>query len=179
MIVSLFIEDFHLHTDDRGWSDWQPFSECKGIPCSTGRQRRIRTCLNPPTITNRPSCEGDQMQERECQMPCPSDVPSHSNIHSSSAEGSNRNDWNILLSTEFLLETDFSDWSPWTECQGVSCQMGQQQRMRVCLKLPKADGTKSVCNGEQLQERACPVSCLNQNNSISSPSVRPFSKGNH
>lgn len=60
--------------DDRGWSEWQPFSECKGLPCGTGRQRRIRTCLNPPTITNRPSCEGDQIQERECQMPCSGDL---------------------------------------------------------------------------------------------------------
>ncbi|CAF5114566.1 unnamed protein product, partial [Rotaria magnacalcarata] len=42
--------------DDRGWSEWQAFSECKGIPCSIGRQRRLRMCLNPPTITNKPSC---------------------------------------------------------------------------------------------------------------------------
>ncbi len=67
---------FLLHIDDRGWSEWQPFSECKGIPCSTGRQRRIRTCLNPPTITNRPSCDGDQMQERECPIPCLKDSSS-------------------------------------------------------------------------------------------------------
>jgi hypothetical protein len=65
-----------MHIDDRGWSEWQSFSECKGIPCSTGRQRRIRTCLNPPTITNRPSCDGDQMQERECPVPCLKDSSS-------------------------------------------------------------------------------------------------------
>jgi hypothetical protein len=65
-----------MHIDDHGWSEWQSFSECKGIPCSTGRQRRIRTCLNPPTITNRPSCDGDQMQERECPVPCSKDSPS-------------------------------------------------------------------------------------------------------
>jgi hypothetical protein len=62
--------------DDRGWSEWQSFSECKGIPCGIGRQRRIRTCLNPPTITNRPSCDGDQIQERECQVACPKDSQS-------------------------------------------------------------------------------------------------------
>ena len=59
------------HSDDRGWSDWQEYSECKGVLCSQGRQRRQRTCLNPPTITNRPSCDGEQFQERECSMPCP------------------------------------------------------------------------------------------------------------
>ena len=62
--------------DDRGWSEWQAFSECKGIPCSIGRQRRIRTCLNPPTITNKPSCDGDQMQERECSVACLKEIPS-------------------------------------------------------------------------------------------------------
>lgn len=66
----LFLTDKFDILDDRGWSDWQPFSECKGIPCSKGRQRRIRTCLNPPTINNRPSCDGDQMQEKECSVPC-------------------------------------------------------------------------------------------------------------
>jgi hypothetical protein len=67
---------FVLYTDDLGWSDWQSFSECKGIPCGIGRQKRIRTCLNPPTITNRPSCDGDQMQERECQVACLQDSQS-------------------------------------------------------------------------------------------------------
>ncbi len=74
----IFIEgNFFLRLiDDRGWSEWQSFSECKGIPCGIGRQRRIRTCLNPPTITNRPSCDGDQIQERECQVACPKDSQS-------------------------------------------------------------------------------------------------------
>jgi hypothetical protein len=67
---------FVLYTDDLGWSDWQSFSECQGIPCGIGRQKRIRTCLNPPTITNRPSCDGDQMQERECQVACLQDSQS-------------------------------------------------------------------------------------------------------
>ena len=67
---ALFIFVSFRCAEDRGWSDWQAFSDCKGIPCSTGRQRRIRTCLNPPTITNRPSCDGDHMQERECAVPC-------------------------------------------------------------------------------------------------------------
>lgn len=62
------IDNFSL--DDRGWSEWQSFSDCKGIPCTMGRQRRIRTCLNPPTITNRPSCDGEAMQERECSVAC-------------------------------------------------------------------------------------------------------------
>lgn len=77
-----------------------------------------------------------------------------------------------------FLEKGFSDWSPWSDCQGVRCQMGQQQRMRACLKSPKTDGIKSICHGEQVQERACMMPCTNQNSSISSPSVRSFSKGN-
>ncbi len=64
---------FFFDIDDRGWSEWQSFSECKGIPCSVGRQRRMRTCLNPPTVTNKPSCDGEQMQERECPVPCVKD----------------------------------------------------------------------------------------------------------
>lgn len=75
-----FINKLLILIDDLGWSDWQSFSECKGIPCSIGRQRRIRTCLNPPTITNRPSCDGDQIQERECQVACPKDLPHPSGV---------------------------------------------------------------------------------------------------
>lgn len=134
--------------DDRGWSEWQPFSECKGIPCSTGRQRRLRTCLNPPTVNNRPSCDGDQIQERECQVACPTESSTHSD------------------------RTDFSEWSPWTDCQGVPCQMGHQQRMRSCRKSSQFD-----CDGEQIEERPCLVSCSSQNLTQGSPPVRPFSKG--
>ncbi|CAF1039259.1 unnamed protein product [Adineta ricciae] len=90
--------------DNRGWSDWQPFSECKGIPCSIGRQRRIRTCLNPPTATNRPSCDGEHMQERECPVPCLQDSPK-----------------NAVL-------------SEWSTCMGSPCQIGKQKRVRLCSK---------------------------------------------
>lgn len=141
--------------DDRGWSEWQPFSECKGIPCGIGRQKRIRTCLNPPTITNRPSCDGDQLQERECQVACPKD--SSSGILSSSDEG-------------------FSDWSPWTDCSGVPCAIGRQQRIRACLKSSSNNDNKSICNGEQIQERDCLVSCSKKN---SSSSIRTFSRGTY
>lgn len=104
--------------DNRGWADWQPFSECKGVPCSTGRQRRVRTCLNPPTVTNRPNCDGEQMQERECAVPC-------------------------------AQEPEYSDWS---ECTGVPCQIGKQRRLRACP-------AQSDCPREQVQERNCTVAC--------------------
>ncbi|UJR15255.1 hypothetical protein I4U23_002210 [Adineta vaga] len=90
--------------DNRGWSEWQSFSECKGIPCSSGRQRRIRTCLNPPTITNRPSCDGEQMQERECSVPCLKDSS---------------------------IDTTFAEWS---DCVGIPCQIGKQKRVQICSK---------------------------------------------
>jgi hypothetical protein len=58
--------------------------------------------------------------------------------------------------------------------------MGHQQRIRACLKPSIIDGKKSICNGEQIQERDCFVSCSNKNSSSSSFSpVRPLSKGNH
>ncbi|CAF3795801.1 unnamed protein product [Rotaria sordida] len=115
--------------DDHGWSEWQAFSECKGIPCSIGRQRRIRTCLNPPTITNKPSCDGDQIQERECSVPCEND---------------------------FSTDVDFSEWSSWSNCIGIPCRIGKQQRIRTCLK-------QSLCHDEQIQEQDCLVPCLNKN----------------
>ncbi|CAF1252486.1 unnamed protein product [Adineta steineri] len=147
--------------DDRGWSDWQPFSECKGIPCSIGRQKRVRTCLNPPTITNRPSCDGDQIHERECQVACPKDLPSPPGV---------------------LVPTDdgFSDWSSWTDCTGVVCKTGRQQRMRTCLKPSVTDGKKPICDGELIQERDCLVSCSNKTSSSSSNApVRPLSSGTY
>ena len=70
--------------------------------------------------------------------------------------------------------TDFSEWSPWTDCQGVPCQMGHQQRMRSCRKSSQLD-----CDGEQIEERPCLVSCSSQNLTQGSPPVRPFSKGKH
>lgn len=168
---------FFASVDDRGWSEWQPFSECKGIPCSTGRQRRLRTCLNPPTITNRPSCDGDQVQERECQMACPVDSPSNSDVAAPTGS-TDRFVSSFVIRVSFVTETGFSDWSSWSDCRGTPCRIGHQQRMRTCVKLPNRDGKKSICNGEQVQERACSVACSNQNASSSSPSVRPFSKGN-
>ncbi|CAF0878538.1 unnamed protein product [Adineta steineri] len=114
--------------DNLGWSEWQAFSECKGIPCSIGRQRRIRTCLNPPTITNRPSCDGEHMQERECSVPCLKDIS---------------------------LDTKFSEWS---DCIGIPCQIGKQQRVRTCLK-------QSQCNNKQIEEQNCSVPCTNQTSS--------------
>jgi hypothetical protein len=59
-------------------------------------------------------------------------------------------------------DTDFSEWS---DCLGIPCQMGRQKRRRTCLE-------KSVCNGEQIQERDCLVSCLNKNVSSSTPAQR-------
>ncbi|CAF3354944.1 unnamed protein product [Rotaria socialis] len=120
--------------DDRGWSEWQAFSECKGIPCSIGRQRRLRTCLNPPTITNKPSCDGDQIQERECSVPCQKNLSSQP------------------------PDDDFSEWSSWSNCIGVPCQIGTQQRMRSCFR-------QSVCNDKQIQEQDCFVSCQNKTQS--------------
>ncbi|CAF1200336.1 unnamed protein product [Rotaria sordida] len=143
--------------DDRGWSEWQPFSECKGIPCGIGRQRRLRTCLNPPTITNRPSCDGDQIQERECQVACPKDSQFPSDV---------------IISTD----NTFSDWSSWTDCTGISCKMGRQQRIRTCLKSSIIDKKQSICNGEQIQERDCLVPCSNKTSSLFPP-VRPFTRG--
>ncbi|CAF2760646.1 unnamed protein product [Rotaria sp. Silwood2] len=145
--------------DDRGWSEWQPFSECKGIPCGIGRQRRLRTCLNPPTITNRPSCDGDQIQERECQVACVKDSQSSSGV--------------IILT-----DNTFSDWSSWTDCTGIPCKMGRQQRIRTCLKPSIIDEKQSICNGEQIQERDCLVPCLNKTSSLFSP-VRPLSYGTY
>ncbi|CAF0770421.1 unnamed protein product, partial [Didymodactylos carnosus] len=127
--------------DDRGWSDWLPFSECKGIPCGSGRQKRIRTCLNPPTITNRPSCDGDQIQERECLVACPSSP-------------SQLPDQDVRQGIIVADEQGFSDWFPWSECKGNSCTMGHQQRHRACIK----PNTKA-CDGEQIQERECFVPC--------------------
>ena len=83
----------------------------------------------------------------------------------------------FVIGVSFVTDTGFSDWSPWSDCQGVPCRMGHQQRMRTCVNLPSLDGKKSICHGDKVQERACSVACSNQNAS-SSPSVRPFSKGN-
>jgi hypothetical protein len=56
--------------------------------------------------------------------------------------------------------------------------MGRQQRIRACLKPSINDGKKSICNGEQIQERDCLIPCSNKNSSSPSfPPVRPLSKG--
>lgn len=160
--------------DDRGWSEWQSFSDCKGIPCSIGRQRRIRTCLNPPTITNRPSCDGDQIQERECQVLCPKDSSSPTGVLLPGGMMRNQSEGDLSRISFVYLEDGFSDWSPWTDCMGKSCQIGRQQRLRACLKPTIIDGKKSTCNGEQIQERDCTMPCSNKNASFP---IRSFSKG--
>ncbi|CAF2079760.1 unnamed protein product [Rotaria magnacalcarata] len=144
--------------EDRGWSEWQTFSECKGIPCGIGRQRRLRTCLNPPTITNRPSCDGDHLQERECQVACPKDSESPSGV---------------IISTD----NTFSDWSSWAECAGTPCKVGRQQRIRTCLTSSINDEKQSICNDEQIQERDCLVPCTNNKSSSLFSPVRSLSNG--
>jgi hypothetical protein len=57
--------------------------------------------------------------------------------------------------------------------------MGRQQRIRGCLKSSIIDGKKSICNGEQMQERDCLIPCLNKNSSSSFSPVRPLSQGNN
>jgi hypothetical protein len=80
----------------------------------------------------------------------------------------------------FQEKTDFSDWSPWTDCIGIPCKTGHQQRIRACLKSSIDGGKKSICNGEQIQERDCSVPCSNKNSSSPSFSpVRPLSNGNN
>ena len=74
------------------------------------------------------------------------------------------------------LGTASSEWSPWTDCQGVPCQIGRQQRMLACLHSSVIDGKTSMCNGEQIQEQDCRVPCANQTGPAPAP-VRPFSKG--
>jgi hypothetical protein len=57
--------------------------------------------------------------------------------------------------------------------------MGRQQRIRACLKPSITDGKKSICSGEQMQERDCLIPCLNKNSSSSFSPVRPLSQGNN
>ena len=179
-ILVYFIPFFFL-VDDRGWSEWQPFSDCKGIPCSIGRQKRIRTCLNPPTITNRPSCDGDQIQERECQVTCPKDLSSPSSDGIVPTGFSYPLDSNSFVAYSRLCHLDdgFSEWSSWSDCTGAPCKTGRQQRIRACLKSSITDDKKPICNGEQIQERECLVSCSNKTSSPSFAPVRTLSNGNH
>jgi hypothetical protein len=62
-------------------------------------------------------------------------------------------------------EVEFSEWS---DCIGIPCQMGKQQRIRTCSK-------QSLCKNEEIQEQNCFVPCLNKNLSIST-SARTLSK---
>ncbi len=62
-----------------------------------------------------------------------------------------------------FIETEFSDWSSWSDCVGLPCHMGKQQRFRTCLK-------QSLCNNEQRQEQNCFVPCSNKNLSTSTSS---------
>ena len=74
------------------------------------------------------------------------------------------------------LEEGFSDWSSWTDCMGLLCQMGRQQRRRACLQPSITDGKKSICNGEQIQERDCSMPCSKNNSSLPVRSFPPGTK---
>jgi hypothetical protein len=56
----------------------------------------------------------------------------------------------LLILFFFFKEAEFSEWS---DCIGIPCQMGKQQRIRN--------------NNEQIQEQNCFVPCLNKNLSTS------------
>ncbi len=72
----------------------------------------------------------------------------------------------LFLINFCFKDTEFSEWS---DCVGIPCQIGSQQRVRTCLK-------QSICNDEQIQERNCFVSCENQNISSLTP-IRTLSNG--
>ena len=63
-----------------------------GASCKMGRQQRIRACLKPSIIDGKKSiCNGKQIQERDCLVPC-SNKNSSSSLSSSVRPLSKGND---------------------------------------------------------------------------------------
>ena len=55
-----------------GFTEWGEYSKCSA-DCGGGTQYRTRTCTNPSPQHGGKACEGDCMEERDCNTePCPS-----------------------------------------------------------------------------------------------------------
>ncbi|XP_073692711.1 hemicentin-1 [Garra rufa] len=58
-----------------GYSNWEEWGPCS-VSCGQGIQERIRFCNNPPPANGGPSCEGPNVDSRNCQASlCPGESP--------------------------------------------------------------------------------------------------------
>lgn len=91
------------------WSEW---SECS-VTCGVGKQKRSRTCINPPPGPGRKNCEEEHLgpadETQKCRLkPCP-------------------------------IDGNYTEWTEWSECS-ASCGGGSHLRTRQCTRPPPKYG---------------------------------------
>ena len=61
-------------SENKGWGEWSNWTECGSFAshsqCGEGTQKRVRVCMNPPTINNAIGCDGFPEQTVSCYEPC-------------------------------------------------------------------------------------------------------------
>ena len=55
-----------------GWDNWSNFGTCSKT-CGPGKETRTRTCNNPVPAHGGDECDGDKIEEKNCEIviPCP------------------------------------------------------------------------------------------------------------
>ncbi len=131
-------------TENKGWTEWSEWSKCN-VSCGEGFKKRVRSCLNPPTINNALGCQGFPEQLIACYEPC---------------QGKVRKEEKSLVKmlkkeVEILAEDSevngWSEWSPWSMICNSDCT---RSRKRDCNS-----GDVNACRGSDVEIDKCPYFC--------------------
>ena len=160
-----------------GWSNWTSFTECSAS-CGLGVTIRLRSCSNPAPEFGGLNCEGDSVEETECDAgPCPvdgnwSDYSAWSECSASCGGGvmeRSRNcdspapenggnpcegeaaDNQACNEDPCPVDGKWSEWGDYGECS-VECGTGFTQRERSCDSPAAAYGGQE-CIGDAVDPK--------------------------
>lgn len=134
-------------TENKGWTEWSKWSVCKPTHekdnCGEGVKKRVRSCLNPPTINNALGCQGFPEQQITCYMPCMNEGAKNVNSLVKLLK--------MKSEVSVLEEYGWAEWSPWSIICNSDCK---RSRRRECY----ANDLKK-CVGKSSQIDDCPYYC--------------------
>lgn len=164
-----------------GWSAWSSWSSCS-VSCSRGTRTRHRNCNNPVPLYGGESCDGDSIQQQQCNsVPCPiqggwTTWSNWSHCSVSCSRGSqlrfrtctkpppqhggqncpgNSSDLKYCNFGPCPVHGNWTEWSQWSDCS-ATCANGTRSRHRTCSSpFPQFGGRN--CSGEVTEVKSCAI----------------------
>eukprot|EP00112_Aurelia_sp_Birch-Aquarium-sp1_P001384 Seg1147.11 transcript_id=Seg1147.11/GoldUCD/mRNA.D3Y31 product=Hemicentin-1 protein_id=Seg1147.11/GoldUCD/D3Y31 len=112
---------------DGGWKKWSAYGTCS-VSCGGGRQKRTRSCLNPPPKYGGKDCVGLSVEFRHCGVkPCP-------------------------------VDGGYTAWTQYGACSKSCGPGRLQTRTRTCTNPSPAHGGRNCLKlGPPSESKACPT----------------------